>query len=76
MSSTPSKAGQTLHQVEETGGRQVTASEIMTLFDGTEETPTDALAAIDTSYADASDPETGEFLMPLVGVLDESSVVR
>jgi len=51
------------------------ASEVMTLFDGTEDTATDALAAIDTSYADASDPETGEFLMPLVGVLDESSVI-
>ena len=32
------------------------ASEVMTLFDGTEDTATDAIAAIDTSYADASGP--------------------
>lgn len=51
------------------------ASEVMTLLDERENNTTDALAAIDTSYANASDPETGEFLMPLVGVVDDPSIV-
>ena len=30
-----------------------------------------AVAAIDSFHAQALDPDTGEFLMPLVGVLDD-----
>ena len=47
----------------------------MNVFDGTEDSITDAVAAIDTFYADALDPDTGDFLMPLIGVLDDPFAV-
>ena len=47
------------------------ASEVMALFDGTEAGLLEAVAAIDEAYVDALDPDSGEFLMPLVGVLDD-----
>ena len=46
------------------------AADIMAMFDGSQESLQTAVAAIDAAYSDAMDPETGEFLMPLVGVLD------
>ncbi|WP_120502684.1 DUF4214 domain-containing protein [Sulfitobacter mediterraneus] len=47
------------------------ASAAMALFDGTPESTTSAVNAIDDFYADALDAIDGEFLMPLVGVLDD-----
>lgn len=46
------------------------ASAAMALFDGSDNSLTDARNAIDQFHADALDPNNGEFLMPLVGVLD------
>ena len=42
----------------------------MALFDGTQASIDDAVAAIDGFYQDALDPINGEFLMQVVGVLD------
>ena len=47
------------------------AADVMALFDGTAEGLEVAVGAIDDLYEAASDPEGGEFLMPLVGVLDD-----
>ncbi|RXV58477.1 hypothetical protein C6W92_16910 [Roseovarius sp. A46] len=47
------------------------ASVVMDLFDGTDASIDDAVAAIENFYTDALDPTDGEFLMPLVGVLDD-----
>ena len=47
------------------------ASAAMALFDGTQAGLDASVAAIDNFYADALDPITGEFLMPLIGVIDE-----
>lgn len=47
------------------------ASAAMGLFDGSASSVTMARSAIDGYYADALDPENGEFLMQLVGVLDD-----
>jgi hypothetical protein len=46
------------------------ASDAMALFDGSQDSITAAVAAIDQYYAAAVDAENGTFLMPLVGVLD------
>lgn len=46
------------------------AAAAMALFDGTASGINAAVAAIDGYYQDALDPANGEFLMPLVGVLD------
>jgi hypothetical protein len=46
------------------------ASAAMALFDGSQGSVNDAVAAIDGYYQDALDPSNGEFLMQLVGVLD------
>lgn len=43
----------------------------MGFFDGTQTSINNAVNAIDGFYADALDPTNGEFLMPLVGVLDD-----
>jgi cold shock CspA family protein len=51
------------------------ASAAMALFDGSEDSIADAVAAIDAFHADALDAETGEFLMPLVGVIDDPFAV-
>ena len=47
------------------------AIEVIGLFDGSKASVDAARMAIDRYYADALDPETGAFLMPLVGVLDD-----
>lgn len=46
------------------------ASAAMALFDGSQGSIDNAVAAIDGYYSDALDPNDGEFLMQLVGVLD------
>ncbi|UWR39459.1 DUF4214 domain-containing protein [Sulfitobacter sp. W074] len=51
------------------------ASAAMALFDGTPEGLDAAVSAIDGFYQAASDAETGEFLMPLVGVLDDPFMI-
>lgn len=50
------------------------ASEAMTLYDGTASSYDAAMAAIDGFYAEALDPTSGEFLMQVVGVLDDPSL--
>ena len=47
------------------------ASAAMALFDGSEASIEQTIAAIDDYFADALDADTGEFLMPLVGVIDD-----
>lgn len=47
-----------------------TASEVMALFDGTSPGFDSAVAATNQHHATALDPFSGEFLMPLIGVLD------
>lgn len=46
------------------------ASAVMALFDGSQNSLNEAVAAIDSYYQDALDPNTGEFLLQIVGVLD------
>lgn len=46
------------------------ATNIMALFDGSQEGLNAAIAAVNAAYSDALDVENGDFLMPLVGVLD------
>lgn len=46
------------------------ASAAMALFDGSQTSINQAVAAIDGFYQDALDPNNGEFLMQVVGVLD------
>ena len=48
------------------------ASAAMSLYDGSEESVTAAVNAIDVYYADALHPDTGEFLMQIVGVLEDT----
>jgi hypothetical protein len=43
----------------------------MSLFDGTQQGLENAIAATDAFYEAALDPENGEFLMQLVGVIDD-----
>ncbi len=47
------------------------ASEAMAIFDGSQGSITAAVARIDTFHNAALNANTGEFLMPLVGVLDD-----
>ena len=47
------------------------AAAAMVLFDGSEASINAAVAAIDGFHADALDPNNGEFLMPIIGVLDD-----
>ena len=47
------------------------AIQAMQLFDGTQNGANDAVTAIDGFFASAQNATTGEFLMPLVGVLDD-----
>jgi hypothetical protein len=46
------------------------AGAVMDLYDGSQDSINDAVAAVDGFYADALDPNNGEFLMQVVGVLD------
>ncbi|WP_420588025.1 hypothetical protein [Marivita sp.] len=48
---------------------------VMNLFDGTDESVDAAVTAVDSIYEEALDPDTGEFLMPLVGVVDDPFAV-
>jgi hypothetical protein len=48
---------------------------VMNLFDGSPASVNAAVASIDQIHADALDPNTGEFLMPLVGVIDDPFAV-
>src|SRR6056297_1218478 len=50
------------------------ASAAMALFDGTDASVDAAVAAIDDYHADALGPNNGEFLMQVVGVLDDPFV--
>ncbi|MDF1727052.1 MAG: peptidase S8/S53 subtilisin kexin sedolisin, partial [Sulfitobacter sp.] len=47
------------------------ATAALSLFDGSDTSRNATIAAIDGHYADALDPVTGDFLMPLVGVIDD-----
>lgn len=47
------------------------AGAVMAFFDGSADSITDAVAAIDDFFVDALDPTDGEFLMPLIGILDD-----
>ncbi len=51
------------------------ATAAMALFDGSQASTNQALAAIDSYYQDALDPVNGEFLMQVVGVLDNPNAV-
>ena len=42
----------------------------MEMFDGSQASVNQAVAAIDGYYEDALDPTNGEFLIQIVGVLD------
>jgi hypothetical protein len=43
----------------------------MALYDGSQSSITDTVNAVDAFYVNALDPVDGEFLMPLIGVLDD-----
>ncbi|NRB04596.1 MAG: DUF4214 domain-containing protein [Rhodobacteraceae bacterium] len=47
------------------------ATSTMAIFDGSSQSIVDAVTAIDQHYNEALDPDTGDFLMPLVGVIDD-----
>ncbi|MFT6675926.1 MAG: serralysin [Sulfitobacter sp.] len=47
------------------------ASAAMALYDGSQSSITDTVNAVDAFYVNALDPVDGEFLMPLIGVLDD-----
>lgn len=48
---------------------------VMGLYDGSAASVNAAVAATDQIYAEALDPNNGEFLMPLVGVIDDPFAV-
>jgi hypothetical protein len=47
------------------------AAQIMAIFDGTAESLADAVDAVEALYMASMSAENGDFLMPLVGVLDD-----
>lgn len=47
----------------------------MALFDGSQSSVSQSVAAIDGYYAQALDPSIGEFLVQVVGVLDNPFAV-
>jgi len=49
--------------------------DVMELFDGSQQSIENAIVATDQFYANALDPTHGEFLIPLVGVLDNPFAV-
>lgn len=51
------------------------AAQVMGVFDGTDRSFDAATDLIDTLYAAASDPMTGSFLMPLIGVFPASDIL-
>ncbi|MCR9109314.1 DUF4214 domain-containing protein [Marivita sp. XM-24bin2] len=50
------------------------ATSAMAVYDGSQDSVGQAIAAIDTQYQQALDPELGDFLMQVVGVLDNPFV--
>ncbi len=50
------------------------ATAAMALFDGTQDSISEAFGAIDTQYQTALDPELGEFLVQVIGVLDPPAI--
>lgn len=50
------------------------AAAAMALFNGTQDSINEAFAAIDTQYQTALDPELGEFLVQVIGVLDPPAI--
>lgn len=46
------------------------AKSVMALFDGSQDSVAQAISAIDAQYQQALDPELGDFLMQVVGVLE------
>jgi len=46
-------------------------TQLWALFDGSQSNIDQAVAAIDNYYEQALDPNNGEFLMQVVGVLDD-----
>ena len=58
-----------------TKGMSTGGNAVMDLFDGSQESIQAAIAATDQLYADALDPNSGDFLMPLVGVIDNPFAV-
>jgi Ca2+-binding RTX toxin-like protein len=48
---------------------------VMEIFDGSSASVNSAVAAIDQIHSEALDPINGEFLMPLVGVIDDPFLV-
>ena len=51
------------------------AAQVLALFDGSAASLDTAVEAIETLYTAATDPINGDFLMPLVGVLDNPFAV-
>jgi len=54
-----------------TKGMSNGADVVMDLFDGSQASLQEAVAATDQLHSEALDPDNGEFLMPLLGVLDD-----
>ena len=52
----------------------VNADFALSVYDGSQDSLEDAIAVIDSMYADALDPQSGEFLMQVIGVLDNPYV--
>ena len=50
------------------------ATEVMALFDGSQDSIAQAFTAIDADYQAALDPELGEFLVQVIGVLDPPAI--
>jgi len=48
------------------------AAQVMALFTGSAESLTDAVDAVEALYMASMSAENGDFLMPLVGVLDDT----
>lgn len=51
------------------------AAQVMALYDGSDASVQNAVDAIDALYTAAIDSENGDFLMPLVGVMDDTILV-
>jgi Ca2+-binding RTX toxin-like protein len=47
----------------------------LALFDGSQTSIDETIAAIDGHYVDALDAQTGDFLMPLVGIIDDPFLI-
>lgn len=65
----------TLFAVERGMSNVDDAAMVMAMFDGSAGSFDDAIEAVNTLYGAAQDPVNGEFLMPLVGVSDDSAIL-